>query len=62
VAPRSRLDLIDEYRPRVHPVLIGGGTTYYPRAEDTRTDLELLASRTFPNQVVGLRYRVKRDR
>ncbi|MFB8236975.1 dihydrofolate reductase family protein [Kitasatospora purpeofusca] len=51
--------LIDEYRPRVHPVLVGGGIPYFPRHE-RREDLELLETRTFTSRVVHLRYRVVR--
>ncbi|MEV0194683.1 dihydrofolate reductase family protein [Kitasatospora purpeofusca] len=51
--------LIDEYRPRVHPVLVGGGIPYFPRHE-RREDLELLETRTFTSKVVHLRYRVLR--
>jgi dihydrofolate reductase len=58
-AEAARLDLIDEYRPRVHPVLVGGGIPFFPQAE-RRVDLELLESRTFPTQIVYLRYRVTR--
>lgn len=53
------LDLINEYGLRVHPVLVGGGTPFFPRAEG-RADLELLDSRTFSSGVVHLRYRVVR--
>lgn len=52
-------DLIDEYRMRVYPVLVGGGTPYFPRNE-RRADLELVESRTFRSQVLFLRYRVTR--
>lgn len=58
-AEASALDLIDEYRLRVHPVLVGGGTPFFPRAE-RRTDLDLVDSRTFGSGVVHLRYRVRR--
>ncbi len=51
--------LIDEYRIRVHPVLVGGGTSFFSRREH-RVDLDLIETRTFPTQVVYLRYRVKR--
>lgn len=51
--------LIDEYRPRVHPVLVGGGIPYFPRHE-RREDLELLEARTLASRVVHLRYRVVR--
>ena len=53
------LGLIDEYRVRVCPVLIGGGTPYFPH-DGTKTNLELIGMRTFPSQVIALRYRVKR--
>ena len=51
--------LIDEYRLRVHPVLVGGGIPFFPRGEH-RVDLELVESRTFSSKVVYLRYRVAR--
>ncbi len=53
--------LIDEYRPRVHPVLVGGGTPCFPRRE-RRVDLELVETRTFSSRAVYLRYRVARQR
>jgi dihydrofolate reductase len=58
-AEASALDLVDEYRLRVHPVLVGGGTPFFPRAE-RRENLELVDSRTFDSGVVHLRYRVQR--
>lgn len=58
-AEAAELGLVDEYRLRVHPVLVGGGTPFFPRAE-RRADLELLDSRTFSSGVVHLRYRVTR--
>lgn len=58
-AEAAALDLIDEYRPRVHPVLVGGGVPFFPRAA-RRVDLELVGSRTFGSRVVCLRYRVVR--
>jgi dihydrofolate reductase len=51
--------LIDEFRPRVHPVIVGGGTSYFPHGE-RRDDLELLSSRTLGSGVLVLRYRVRR--
>jgi dihydrofolate reductase len=51
--------LIDEYRPRVHPVLVGGGVPYFHHGEQ-RVDLELVESRTFSSGVSYLRYRVRR--
>jgi dihydrofolate reductase len=58
-AEASALDLVDEYRLRVHPVLVGGGTPFFPRAQ-RREELELVDSRTFDSGVVHLRYRVRR--
>ena len=55
----AALGLIDEYRMRVYPVLVGGGQRYFNHSEQ-RVDLELVESRTFDSQVVHLRYRVKR--
>ncbi|HEX5828731.1 MAG TPA: dihydrofolate reductase family protein [Candidatus Limnocylindrales bacterium] len=55
----AALDLIDEYRPMVHPVLVGGGIPFFPRQE-RRADLELLETRPFGSGVVSLRYRVAR--
>lgn len=53
------LGLVDEYRLRVCPVIVGGGTSYYPHV-DGRQDLELLSTRAFDNGVVALRYSVRR--
>lgn len=52
--------LIDEYRARVYPVLVGGGTPFFPQHE-RRVDLELVETRTFSSTVVYLRYRVARQ-
>ncbi len=51
--------LIDEYRLRVYPVLVGGGVSYFPQ-RDRRVDLELVETRGFGSGVVYLRYRVAR--
>jgi dihydrofolate reductase len=51
--------LIDEYRPRVYPLLTGGGISFFPQAE-RRVDLELLETRPFSSGVVYLRHRVAR--
>jgi dihydrofolate reductase len=48
-------DLIDEYRLFVNPVMLGGGTPYFPPRPE-RLDLQLIETRTF-SQVVYLRYR-----
>jgi dihydrofolate reductase len=51
-----KLGLIDEWRLFVRPVLLGGGTPYFP-AMDEMIDLELVETRTFGSRVVYLRYR-----
>ena len=58
-AAAAALDLIDEYRLRVYPVLVGGGTPYFPQRE-RRVDLVLVETRTFSSSVVYFRYRVAR--
>src|SRR5262245_56547755 len=59
-AEAAALGLIDEYRVWVYPVLVGGGTPYFPRRE-RRVDLEHVETRTFGSGVVYLRHRVVRD-
>ena len=58
-AEAAALDLIDEYRVRVYPVLVGGGIPFFPQRE-RRVDLELVENRTLSSRVVYLRYRVAR--
>jgi dihydrofolate reductase len=50
-----KLGLIDEYRLFVSPVVLGGGTPYFP-ALDERINLELVETRTFGSRVVYVRY------
>ena len=58
-AQADALGLIDEYRARVYPVLVGGGVPFFPQRR-RRVDLELVETRTFSSRVVYLRYRVAR--
>jgi dihydrofolate reductase len=51
-----KLDLIDEWRLFVSPVLLGGGTPYFPTM-DEKINLELAETKTFGSRVVYLRYR-----
>ena len=50
-----KLGLIDEYRLFVSPVVLGGGTPYFP-ALDERINLELVETQTFGSRVVYVRY------
>ena len=58
-AEAAALGVIDEYRARVYPVLVGGGVPFFPQSE-RRVDLELVENRTFSSRVVYLRYRAAR--
>jgi dihydrofolate reductase len=51
-----KLDVIDDYRLFVYPVVLGGGTPFFP-ALDERINLELVETRTFGSRVVYVRYR-----
>ena len=50
------LGLVDEYGLFVNPVVLGGGTTFFPPLQQ-RIELELVETRTFASRVVYLRYR-----
>jgi dihydrofolate reductase len=58
-AQAARLGLIDEYRARVYPVLVGGGVPFFDHRE-RRVDLELIETRSFRTGVVYLHHRVVR--
>jgi dihydrofolate reductase len=49
------LGLVDEFRLFVSPVMLGGGTPYFPAGIE-RTQLELLETRTLGDRVTYLRY------
>ncbi|MBS1956029.1 MAG: dihydrofolate reductase [Cyanobacteria bacterium SZAS-4] len=51
-----KLNLIDEWHMFVCPVLLGGGTRYFPDQYET-SKIELVETKTFGNRVVHLRYR-----
>lgn len=51
-----RLGLIDEFHLLISPIVLGGGTPYFPTL-DARVPLELVESRTFGSRVVYARYR-----
>ena len=50
-----KLGLIDEYQLFVNPVVLGGGTPFFP-ALDKPINLRLIETRTFGTGVVYLRY------
>lgn len=50
-----RLDLIDEFWPVVHPVVLGGGKPMFP-ALDKTLNLRLVETHRFKSGVVQLRY------
>ncbi len=56
-----RLNLIDEYRLYVHPVLLGRGRPLFG-PEERKTNLDLVETRTFGNGVVLLRHQVDNPR
>jgi dihydrofolate reductase len=51
-----RLGLMDEYHVFVNPVVVGGGTPFFPTL-DAPIEVELVQTRTFSSRVVYLRYR-----
>lgn len=53
-------DLVDEYRIRFFPMLVGGGARYFAD-RDARSRLELAETRTFPSGVLHVSYRRVRD-
>lgn len=55
-ASLMRLGLVDEFHLFVNPVLVGGGTSYFPPLEH-RIELELEEARKFGSRVVYARYR-----
>jgi dihydrofolate reductase len=57
-AAAMRAGLIDEYLMVTHPVLVGGGTPFFP-ALDHQLDLRLVETRTFPGGVVLTRYETR---
>jgi dihydrofolate reductase len=54
-ADAIRIGLVDEYQIFVNPVVLGGGTPFFPPL-DRRINLRLVETRTFGSEVVYLRY------
>jgi dihydrofolate reductase len=57
-APLVRAGLVDEFQVVVTPVVVGGGTPFFPTL-DRWIKLELVENRTFPSGAVLLRYAPK---
>ena len=55
-ATLTRLGLIDEYQLFVSPVVLGGGTPFFPTL-DERIQLDRVETRTFSSRVVYAHYR-----
>ncbi len=53
-----RLGLVDEFRPVIHPVILGEGTPFLP-ALDRPLELDLVDTRRFDSGAVALTYRAK---
>ena len=58
-AAAMRAGLIDEYAIVTYPVLVGGGTPFFT-ALDSRVELNLVETRTFPDGVLLTRYETRR--
>ena len=55
-ASAIELGLVDEFQIFVSPIVLGGGTPFFPALKE-RVALELVETRTFGSRVVYLRYR-----
>ncbi len=58
-AAATRAGLVDEYVIVTHPVLVGGGTRFFP-ALDNWVNLTLVETRAFPDGVLLSRYQTRR--
>jgi dihydrofolate reductase len=56
----AALGLIDEYRARIYPVVVGGGLPYFAPGLG-QIELELVDVRPFPQGVLYVRHRVARQ-
>lgn len=55
VAALAEADLVDEYQVFIHPVVLGGGTRFFPSLTN-RQAMGLVEVRTFDGRVAGLRH------
>jgi len=53
-----RLGLVDEYRPVIHPVVLGRGWPFFPEL-DHPIDLRLVEFRRFGSGAVYFRYQAR---
>lgn len=58
-AAAMRAGLVDEFTVVTHPVLVGGGRPFFT-ALDSRVNLDLVETKTFPGGVVMTRYETRR--
>ena len=56
-----QLDLVDEYRLMVHPVILGGGLPLFRDDAATTTRLKLLGTQNLPKGIVVLTYAPDRE-
>ena len=59
-AQAIELGLVDELRMFRNPVVVGGGTPFFPPVTEN-VPLDLIESRTFGSRVIYERYRQSRD-
>lgn len=59
VSAAVRAGLVDEFRLRVEPILLGSGRPLFPDPADRRR-LKLVSSQSFESGVLGLRYELRR--
>jgi dihydrofolate reductase len=60
-ATAIELGLVDEYQLFVSPIVLGGGTPYFPDLGE-RIGLELVETRTFASRIVYMRYQTSPSR
>jgi dihydrofolate reductase len=53
VAALAEADLIDDYQIFVHPIVLGGGTAFFPPLAE-RQPMTLIESRTLDGRIAGV--------
>jgi dihydrofolate reductase len=53
VAALAEADLIDDYQIFVHPIVLGGGTPFFPPLAE-RQPMTLIESRTLDGRIAGV--------